>query len=185
METSTEQTSGVGGRAGQASICHRFRAPQASDGVAIHELIANCPPLDRNSLYCNLLQATHFANTSAVVERDGKIAGWVSGYVRPDRPDALFIWQIAVAPEARGLGLGGRMIREILGRDACRNVSAIHTTVTASNTPSRSLFRQLARDLNAELIESNGFDRDKHLGGSHPTEFLLEIAPVNGAPAAL
>lgn len=180
METTTEQTSGSGGRVGQVSISHLFRTPDASDGAAINELIARCPPLDTNSLYCNLLQTTHFAETCAVVERNGKLVGWVSGYIRPDQPRTLFIWQVAVAPEARGLGLGGSMIREILSREICRGVDTIHTTVTASNAPSRALFHQLAKDLNAELAESKCFDRDKDLGGKHPSEFLLEIAPVSG-----
>ncbi len=180
METSTGQASDGGGWAGQASISQQFRQPCASDGVSIHDLIARCPPLDANSLYCNLLQCTHFAETCVVVERDEGIVGWVSGYIRPDRPDTLFIWQVAVAPEARGLGLGGRMIREILSRDICRNVTTLHTTVTASNAPSRALFRQLAKDLNADLNERECFQEEQHFGGRNPAEFLIEIAPVGG-----
>ena len=41
-------------------------APDATDGVAVHDLVQRCPPLDSNSLYCNLLQCTHFAATSAL-----------------------------------------------------------------------------------------------------------------------
>lgn len=183
MEITTEQPTGTGGGAGQASISQQFRTPHATDGVSVHDLIARCPPLDANSLYCNLLQCAHFADTSVVVERNGLIAGWVSGYLRPDLPDTLFIWQVAVAPEARGLGLGGRMVREILAREACANVNTIHTTVTASNAPSRALFSRLATDLDAPLSEHPCLDQEKHFGGRNPTEFLIEIAPVRGGPS--
>jgi L-2,4-diaminobutyric acid acetyltransferase len=180
MESSTGQASERRGWAGgKASIPGlSFREPRASDGVAVHDLVARCPPLDANSLYCNLLQTTHFAQTGVLAESSGMAVGWVSGYVRPERADRLFIWQGAVSPEARGKRLGGRMIREILSREACRKVSAIETTVTASNVSSRSLFRRLAEELGAEFRERSGFDSEEHFGGRNPTEFLIEIGPV-------
>src|SRR3546814_14681168 len=52
-----------------------FRNPVAEDAQAIHDLIAACPPLDTNSLYCNLLQCTQFAERSEE-RRVGK--EWVS-----------------------------------------------------------------------------------------------------------
>lgn len=180
METSTGQTSDAGGWAGHASISQQFRRPRATDGVRVHDLIARCDPLDANSLYCNLLQCTQFAETSVIVERDEAIVGWVSGYVRPDRQDTLFIWQVAVAPEARGLGLGGRMVREILARDACERITKINTTVTASNAPSRALFRRLAESLGASLAEYSCFDDVEHFGGRNPAEYLIEITSVSG-----
>src|SRR3546814_7919148 len=82
----------------------RFRMPKAEDGAAISKLIAACPPLDRNSAYCNLLQCSHFADTCIVAERDGYIAGWISGYRPPSEPDRFFIWQVAVSETARGAG---------------------------------------------------------------------------------
>ena len=30
-----------------------IRTPVIKDGMAVHNLIANCPPLDTNSSYCN------------------------------------------------------------------------------------------------------------------------------------
>lgn len=187
MESSTGQASERRGWAGgKASIPPlSFREPRASDGVAVHDLVARCPPLDANSLYCNLLQTTHFAQTCVLAESNGKAVGWVSGHLIPDRPDKLFIWQVAVSPEARGQGLGGRMIREILSRESCRNVSGIETTVTASNASSRSLFRKLAEELGAEFRERPGFDSESHFAGRNPTEFLIEIGPfVRGGRAS-
>src|SRR3546814_15402672 len=92
--------------------------PKAEDGAAISKLIAACPPLDRNSAYCNLLQCSHFADTCIVAERDGYIAGWISGYRPPSEPDRFFIWQVAVSETARGAGLAGRMIDMLLARPA-------------------------------------------------------------------
>lgn len=183
METTTDHASATGGGTGLASVSQQLRRPRAKDGVSIHDLIARCPPLDANSLYCNLLQCLHFTETSVVVERNSVIIGWVSGYVRPDQPRTLFIWQVAVAPEARGLGLGGRMVREILSRDACANIHTLNTTVTASNAPSRALFNRLATDLGAAFSEHACLDQEEHFGGRNPTELLIQITPVRGGPS--
>lgn len=182
METSTGQTFASEGRAGQASTSQLFREPQAADGAMVHDLIARCAPLDANSLYCNLLQCSHFAGTCVIAEVGGKAGGWVSGYVRPDRPDTLFIWQVAVAPEGRGHGLARRMIRAILERPACRGVVRLETTITDSNDASWALFRGLAHDLDASFAHRRGFDTETHFAGRNPTEHLVEIGPIRGGP---
>ena len=82
-----------------------------SDGPAITALIRSSPPLDVNSAYCNLVQCAHFAPTCVVAERDGRLVGWLSGHRPPTAPEEIFVWQVAVAEDARGQGLAGLMLR--------------------------------------------------------------------------
>ncbi|WNO11684.1 diaminobutyrate acetyltransferase [Teredinibacter sp. KSP-S5-2] len=153
-----------------------LRKPTPSDGKSVYDLVKQCPPLDINSMYCNLLQATHFSATSVAAELKGKMVGFVSGYIVPEKPNVLFVWQVAVAEEARGRGLAKSMIFHILDRAETRQVDTIQTTITADNGPSRSLFKRLSKELEAPLNEYEMFDRDKHFGGTHDSEFLIEIA---------
>ena len=92
------------------------RMPTSEDGAAIWELIRSCEPLDENSMYCNVIQCDHFAETCVLAEVAGETAGWVSAYVMPNDPETLFVWQVAVADEARGRGLGTLMLQAILRR---------------------------------------------------------------------
>ncbi len=158
-----------------------LRQPVSEDGADVHRLIQRCPPLDENSVYCNLLQTSHFADTSVAAEVAGELAGFVSGYLVPSRPDTLFIWQVAVAEEGRGQGLAGRMIREILGRPNCAQVRYLETTITPDNEASWALFRGLARKLGTECNESVMFDRERHFQGQHDSEMLLRIGPFTQA----
>ncbi|MDA3870409.1 MAG: diaminobutyrate acetyltransferase, partial [Gammaproteobacteria bacterium] len=87
-----------------------LRKPISTDGAAVHRLISQCPPLDTNSMYCNLLQCTHFADTSVAAVQENELVGFVSGYIVPQRADTLFVWQVAVGDKARGQGLAGRML---------------------------------------------------------------------------
>ncbi|WP_297812105.1 diaminobutyrate acetyltransferase [uncultured Methylophaga sp.] len=155
-----------------------LRAPAAEDGAAVYELIAQCPPLDTNSMYCNLLQCTHFSATSVAAELNDEIVGFISGYIQPDQPDTLFIWQVAVGEKARGQGLAGRMLRDILARTACDEVKFIETTITPDNRASWALFESLAKKLDAELNHSVMFDRQQHFAGQHETEMLVRIGPI-------
>lgn len=146
----------------------------------MHALIAACAPLDRNSLYLNLLQCTHFAETCVLAEQEGMqsgIAGFVSGYILPSDPSTLFIWQVAVADGARGCGLGKRMVLELLRRPACATVRNLQTTITESNAPSWALFRSIAASLHAPLEHRLLFERDVHLDGIHESEVLVTIGP--------
>jgi len=161
-----------------------FRVPRAGDGPAVTALIARCPPLDANSVYCNLLQCTHFAETCLLAERDGEIAGWISGYRLPDKPDHFFLWQVAVSPSAQGEGLGGRMLDALFQRPGLRGVTHMQTTITPGNEASWALFRGFARRLGTPISDGPFFDRDEHFGGGHASEHLVTIGPFGGAHPA-
>lgn len=161
----------------KAAGLFQLERPGADDGPLVHRLIDLCPPLDRNSRYCNLLQCTHFADTCVIARRDGRTAGFLSAYLLPARPDALFVWQVAVAPQARGQGLGGAMLMELLARPACAGAHYVLSSITDSNRPSWSLFEALARRLDAPLERQPLFDRTRHLAGEAESETLVTIGP--------
>lgn len=154
-----------------------FRMPVAQDGPAVTALIAACPPLDRNSRYCNLLQCTHFADSCIVAERDGQILGWVSGYRLPSDPTCFFVWQVAVAAQARGEKLAQRMIMSLLERPATSGVTHLITTVTQDNAASWALFEGIARRIGTTLSKAPLFEREAHFAGAHDTEWQATIGP--------
>jgi len=155
-----------------------LRPPTLEDGMAVHQLIGNCPPLDTNSSYCNLLQCSHFATTSVVAELNGEIVGFISGYIIPDRTDTLFVWQVAVAEQARGLGLASRMLSNITGRPHCKSVRFLETTITEDNAASWALFRSAAQKFSTGLHPSPWMDCQAHFDGQHDSETLVRIGPI-------
>ena len=159
-----------------------LRKPESQDGLRLHRLVRDCKPLDENSLDCNLLQCTHFAQTCVVAEREGGLVGFVTGYRMPESPHVYFLWQVGVSAAGRGHGLGRRMIQHILAREACRGVTELNTTITRSNEASRALFAGLARAEGAEMTEQEYFT-EAHFGGAgHEAEFLFRIRPLASPP---
>jgi len=155
-----------------------LRPPVREDGVRLNLFVRINPPLDMNSVYCNVLQCTHFADTCVLAERDGGIIGYVTGYRMPARPEVYFLWQVGVGVEGRGQGLGTRMIQAILARDVCRGMTELHTTITPSNEASRRMFASFARAEGAEMREEEAyFPRD--VLGDHEAESLFRIGPLS------
>ncbi len=155
------------------------RVPTLEDGMNVFQLVNACPPLDSNSSYCNLLQCSHFAKTSVIAERANETMGFISAYVIPDKPNTLFVWQVAVAKDARGLGLASRMLTHILERQHCKNIAYIETTITADNGASWALFKRFAAKLSVDFQSTPWLDKHTHFDGQHDSEALIRIGPLN------
>lgn len=154
-----------------------LRSPSLSDGMAVFRLVKNCPPLDQNSSYCNLLQCSHFASTSVAAFIGDELVGFISGYAIPDRPDTLFIWQVAVAEKARGLGLASRMLLHVLDRPHTTDIAYIETSITDTNSASWALFKRFSKTLSADLQSSEWMDKQAHFSDQHDSEALVRIGP--------
>ncbi|QIE57295.1 diaminobutyrate acetyltransferase [Pikeienuella piscinae] len=153
----------------------RLRKPKVEDGSNVWDLIGRCKPLDENSMYFNLVQCDHFAETCILAEQDGELIGWISGHIPPEKPDTLFVWQVAVDGRARGMGLAHKMLDALIQRPVCDAVVRIETTITKENDASWALFRKFARESDAEISDEPHFERGAHFDGAHDTEHLVSI----------
>lgn len=155
-----------------------MRAPTATDGTAVNGLIRLCPPLDTNSIYCNLLQCTHFANTSVIAEIQATPVGFISAYLIPDQPNTLFIWQLAICESTRGQGLASKMLVHLLARENLGQIQYIETTITKQNTASWKFFERFAKTNNCQLVTKALFDKTIHFDDEHESEILVKIGPL-------
>lgn len=162
----------------------RLRRPLDHDGYALHQLVAQCPPLDRNSVYCNLLHCSDFADTAIAAEdAQGHLVGFISGYCPPPRPDTLFIWQVAVDPARRGEGLALDMLLALVERVAReRGIRYLETTISPDNSASRALFRKAFAALGLEVETRVLFSRAQHFAGQHEDEVLYRAGPLHDFP---
>jgi len=151
----------------------------ASDAARVHALIRSSGGLDVNSLYAYLLLCTHFANTSAIAEAGGTLVGFAGGYRKPDEPDAVFVWQIAVDGTARGRGVGRGLLTTLLCQPGAAAIRYLEATITPSNKASWALFRSFARSLEADCHTHTMFRQADFGGHDHEEEELLRIGPFH------
>jgi L-2,4-diaminobutyric acid acetyltransferase len=155
-----------------------LRKPTALDGIRVNELVACSPPLDTNSIYCNLLQCSHFSNTAIAAELGGELVGFISGYQPPGKTETLFIWQLVVSSKARGRGLAKKMVEGLLNRPSLSHLRYIETTIGPDNDASWGVFRSLAKKWRAVTDEKVMFESQAHFHGKHDDEILFTIGPI-------
>ena len=154
-----------------------FSKPTSRDGVAMWELVRDSRVLDLNSAYLYILLGHHYSDTCVLAWSDGRLVGMVTGYLPPNRPDLLFIWQIAVSEGARGQGLAKRLLNRLVDQVG-PGIRRIETTVTPDNAPSMGLFRKWATQRGWGLDIQEGFPASHFPPGSHEPERLLRIGPL-------
>lgn len=163
-----------------ATATAEIRAATAEDGAAVWRLVQESGVLDANSSYAYLLFLDHFGGTSVVAEgEDGEVVGFVTAFRPPTEPEAIFVWQVAVAESARGRGLARRLLDALVRLPGCGGVRFMLTTVTPSNVPSQAMFRSFARGVDAEMSMAPYFLEDHFPEGGHEPEELYRIGPFD------
>ncbi|MFJ9816498.1 diaminobutyrate acetyltransferase [Streptomyces sp. NPDC101151] len=154
--------------------------PAVTDGATLWRLAKDSKTLDLNSSYSYLLWCRDFAGTSAVARgADGGAVGFVTGYVRPDRPGTLLVWQVAVDTAHRGLGIAAALLDGLTTRLAAeRGITAVETTITPGNTASERLFTSFAARHGADLSREVLFPAELFPDGPHDSEVLYRIGPL-------
>lgn len=160
-----------------------LRRPTVADGAALWRIARDSRTLDVNASYAYLLWCRDFSGTSVVATVGGEPVGFVTGYLRPDAPDTLMVWQVAVDEARRGRGLARRMLDGLV--DAVRSADAVgapvrvlETTITADNEASIRLFESFAAGRDAEVVREPLFDAG-HFPDGHDAELLFRIGPLS------
>ncbi|GAA4720367.1 diaminobutyrate acetyltransferase [Isoptericola chiayiensis] len=164
-----------GATPGRDSVDLQIRPPALADGGEMWRVARDSGSLDLNSSYSYLLLADHFSDTCRVAVLDGRVVGFLSGYLLPRDPSRFFLWQVAVDDAARGHRVAGRLVDSVI--DGLPGVDSLVTTVTEDNTSSRRVFQRWAAERGATLSEVTGFEAE-HFPDGHEAEPLLVIEGI-------
>ncbi|GGK02819.1 L-2,4-diaminobutyric acid acetyltransferase [Streptomyces camponoticapitis] len=154
------------------------------DGAAIWRIARDSEVLDLNSSYSYLLWCRDFAATSVVARdtssgADGAPIAFATGYIRPERPEALVVWQVAVDSAHRGKGLAGTLLDSLVGRvTEEQGITSVETTVTPDNTASDRMFHAFSERHGATLEREVLFDGELFPDEGHQPEVLYRIGPL-------
>jgi L-2,4-diaminobutyric acid acetyltransferase len=159
----------------------RIDRPHVDDGAALWRIAKDSGTLDLNSSYSYLLWCRDFAGTSVVARTaDGEPVAFVTGYIRPERPHTLLVWQVAVDAAQRGRGLAAALLDGLTLRVADQSeLTCMETTITPGNTASERLFTSYAARRGATVEREVLFDTGQFPDGPHDPEVLYRIGPLS------
>ncbi|QHC21805.1 diaminobutyrate acetyltransferase [Streptomyces sp. GS7] len=157
----------------------KLDTPRVEDGAAIWRIARDSKALDLNSSYSYLLWCRDFAATSVVArDAEGEPAAFVTGYVRPERPDTLVVWQVAVDGAHRGRGLAAALLDGLTTRVMDeQGISLVETTITPDNAASNRLFASFAERHSVPVKREVLFDAGLFPEQGHEPEVLNLIGP--------
>ncbi|MBD2869742.1 diaminobutyrate acetyltransferase [Paenibacillus arenilitoris] len=159
------------------SISYRVPAPQ--DGADVWRLVKEAGTLDLNSPYCYIMLCDKFRGTCAIARSDESVIGFVSGYRLPDKPDTLFVWQVAVKREARGKGVAKSLLREVLQRQGNETIRFVEATVGPDNAASGRLFKSLAEERGCRCTVTEHYGSELFPGSTgHDRELMHRVGPL-------
>ncbi|MFD4292586.1 diaminobutyrate acetyltransferase [Rhodococcus sp. NPDC058505] len=150
------------------------RRPTIADGTRMWEIARDSRVLDLNSSYAYLMWCRDFHDTSTIAEVDGDVAGFVTGFVRPDDPQTVYVWQVAVDENARGRGVAAAMLGNLLDHLAHQGVTRLETTISPDNFASIALFTALARNRYTSITKRELFT-PSHFPDTHDSEELYVV----------
>ncbi|MEU5879782.1 diaminobutyrate acetyltransferase [Spirillospora sp. NPDC047279] len=162
----------------------RLLEPGLDDGRELWRMARDSQVLDVNSPYSYTLWCRDFAASSVVARAGDEACGFITGYVRPERPDTLFVWQVAVDRDHRGRGMARLMLDHLADRTAAAGCRYMEATVTPANTASTAMFESFARDRGCDLDRTPLFGSEHFPPGhGHEPEVLFRIGPYStGSP---
>lgn len=153
-----------------------LRQPRIADGALMHRLAVATGVLDANTMYAYVLWCHDFTSTSVVAEVDGVLAGFVTGYQRPDDSAVLMVWQVAVDDRFRGRGIAASMLNHLLDTGADLGIRVMNTTISPDNEASQRLFAAVAKRRGLTFSRRPLFAA-ADLGDGHEDEDLYVLAP--------
>ena len=151
------------------------RFPTREDSTPVMELINACEISKYSALSRNILQQDLLSETSVVAELDGQIVGWMAAYKLPHDLETLFVWQLVVSEDERGVGLGSLMINSALKRDIGEDVERVQTAIKSDDLDTWSFFKRFAHSKNADLNVVSDYTHSLHKSKLDASECIVTV----------
>jgi ribosomal protein S18 acetylase RimI-like enzyme len=106
----------------------------------------------------------HFEGTSFVAEtEDGKLAGFLVGFLSQTDPSESYVHFVGVAPEQRGSGLGGGLYERFFESAREHGCTTVRCVTSPANVDSRAFHEALGFEVDRVAHDYDGPGEDRVL----------------------
>ncbi|AZT99943.1 diaminobutyrate acetyltransferase [Brevibacterium linens] len=153
--------------------------PTLKDAASMWSLVRSTPEVDQNSAYYYMIWCRDFMNTTRVVRHEGEVAAFITGYIQPDAPDTLMIWQQVISPAFRGTGLGICLLRSVAEPlIKSSSIQFVEATVSAVPSPPARTLEKLGALYGAPVASTELFSSSMFPDSDHGPEILVRVGPI-------
>ena len=148
----------------------RFRRPTEADYVPIVTVVDDWWGGRAMAELLPRLWLQHFTGTSWLAETDdGRLAGFLVGFLSPDHPDTAYCHMVATNPNLRGRGLGRQLYERFFADARADRRTRVVAITWPGNRPSLAFHRALGFELEQGPGTQNlygtpaypGYDQDR------------------------
>ncbi|HEX5823836.1 MAG TPA: GNAT family N-acetyltransferase, partial [Candidatus Limnocylindrales bacterium] len=166
----------------------RFRRPIEADHGPIVRVVDEWWGGRRMSGLFLRLWFQHFTGTSWIAEdEDGRLLGFIIGYISPDDPEVAYAHMIATDPNRRRHGLGAALYRQFFGDVAGRGVRRVNAITWPGNRVSVAFHRSIGFALvdgpGTQLLYGSPAYADYDGDGEDRVVFVRELDSGHGGAA--
>ncbi|AQU81280.1 MULTISPECIES: diaminobutyrate acetyltransferase [unclassified Halomonas] len=154
-----------------------YMHPSISDATSIYHIAQKTPQLDSYPEYFYLLWCRDFKNTSLVAKKRENIAGFIIGYLRPDDPQTLLLWQQAMSKETINKGIGIKLLYNLTKQCSLKGTRFIEATIDPSNKGAEKTLKGISKLFNTKISKKDIFDENL-FSTNHHKEVLVRIGPL-------
>ena len=105
----------------------------------------------------------HFATTSLIAETaDGRLAGFLVGFLSQERPDEAVIVCVAVSPNQRRRGIGRGLVERFASDARARGAGHAMTAVWPGDQAAAAFHRAIGFDVEAGPLTQNRYGTASH-----------------------
>jgi ribosomal protein S18 acetylase RimI-like enzyme len=148
----------------------RFRRPTEADYPAISRVIDDWWGGRRMDVLLPRLWLQHFTGTSWLAETDdGRLAGFLIGFLSPDQPDVAYCHMVATNPNLRRTGLGRALYERFFADARAGGRQRVEAVTWPANRASLAFHRAMGFGVQARPGSQNlygtpaqaGYDFDR------------------------
>ncbi|SDC19742.1 diaminobutyrate acetyltransferase [Pelagirhabdus alkalitolerans] len=155
----------------------QYASPQLEDGKKMWQL-ASHTTLDDNSAYKYIMMCQYFKETCVVAKDNQNVLGFITGFIPPENPNTVFVWQISVDPNHSGKGIASKLLKQLVSQVKSKGVNYVEATITPSNKASQALFKKLATSFDTDYQVESFLTQDLFPDETFEEELKYRIGPL-------
>lgn len=152
-----------------------IRNCRETDVDEIRKFVRRSKPLDLHTVFTYWTLFKYFGDTCFVLEKDGRIIGFVSGLLSSSQHGMLYLWQIGIDPDYRGNRYAEILLKRVVEAARAKDCKGLQVTIAPENRSSYRLFSRFALEQGLPMDKTGAVDIFDSLKKEKTFEDLYEI----------